>query len=221
MNNNKVVLYVHGKGGSAAEAEFYEGIFPECDVVGFDYKSETPWESMGEFQSEAKSLLAEYDGIILVANSIGAYFSLLSLADMPIEKAYFISPIVNMEKLIMDMMHWAGVTEDELQEQGIIATEFGEALSWEYLAWVRSHPVSWHIPTEILYGSEDNLQSMETVKNFAAGCGAGLTIMEQGEKILDMVLLFNRIALAQIIIETLVNLLFYNLLSNTENVFVL
>ena len=23
MNNNKVVLYVHGKGGSAAEAEFY------------------------------------------------------------------------------------------------------------------------------------------------------------------------------------------------------
>ena len=115
------------------------------------------------------------------ANSIGAYFSLLSLADMPIEKAYFISPIVNMEKLIMDMMHWAGVTEDELQEKGIIATEFGEALSWEYLAWARSHPVSWHIPTEILYGSEDNLQSMETVKNFAAGCGAGLTIMEQGE----------------------------------------
>ena len=181
MNNNKVVLYVHGKGGSAAEAEFYEGIFPECDVVGFDYKSETPWESMGEFQPEAKSLLAEYDGIILVANSIGAYFSLLSLADMSIEKAYFISPIVNMERLILDMLEWAGVTEDELQEKGVIATEFGEALSWEYLTWVRSHPVSWHITTEILYGSEDNLQSIETVKNFAAGCGAGLTIMEQGE----------------------------------------
>ena len=49
MNNNKVVLYVHGKGGSAAEAEFYECIFPECDVVGFDYKAETPWESIGEF----------------------------------------------------------------------------------------------------------------------------------------------------------------------------
>lgn len=86
-----------------------------------------------------------------------------------------------MEKLILDMMHWTGVTEDELQEKGIIATEFGEALSWEYLAWVRSHPVSWHIPTEILYGSEDNLQSMDTVKAFAAGCGAGLTVMEHGE----------------------------------------
>ena len=181
MQNRKAVLYVHGKGGSAAEAEFYAGIFPECDVVGFDYKSETPWESMGEFQSEAKGLLAEYDGIILVANSIGAYFSLLSLTDMPIEKAYFISPIANMEKLILDMMQWSGVTEDELQEKGVIATEFGEDLSWEYLIWVSSHPVSWHIPTEILYGSEDKLQSVNTIKAFADDIGAGLTIMEQGE----------------------------------------
>ena len=181
MKNNKAVLYVHGKGGNASEAEFYEAIFPERDVVGFDYKAETPWESIGEFQAEAKRLLSEYDGIILVANSIGAYFSLLSLADMPIEKAYFISPIVNMEKLICDMMHWAGVTEDELKEKGVIATDFGEDLSWEYLAWVRSHPVSWRIPTEILYGSEDNLQSMDTVRVFAAGCGAGVTVMEHGE----------------------------------------
>lgn len=181
MKNNKAVLYVHGKGGNASEAEFYEAIFPERDVVGFDYKAETPWESIGEFQAEAKRLLSEYDGIILVANSIGAYFSLLSLADMPIEKAYFISPIANMEKLICDMMHWAGVTEDELKEKGVIATDFGEDLSWEYLAWVWSHPVSWHIPTEILYGSEDNLQSMDTVRAFAAGYGAGMTVMEHGE----------------------------------------
>ena len=181
MKNNKAVLYVHGKGGNAAEAAFYEAIFPECDVMGFDYKAETPWESIGEFQAEAKRLLSEYDSVILVANSIGAYFSLLSLADMPIEKAYFISPIANMEKLILDMMQWAGVTEDEIKEKGVIATDFGEDLSWEYLTWVRSHPVSWHIPTEILYGSEDNLQSMDTVKAFAAGCGAGLTVMEHGE----------------------------------------
>ncbi|MSU08347.1 alpha/beta hydrolase [Veillonellaceae bacterium WCA-693-APC-5D-A] len=181
MKNNKAVLYVHGKGGNAAEAAFYEAIFPECDVMGFDYKAETPWESIGEFQAEAKRLLSEYDSVILVANSIGAYFSLLSLADMPIEKAYFISPIANMEKLILDMMQWAGVTEDEIKEKGVIATDFGEDLSWEYLTWVRSHPVSWHIPTEILYGSEDNLQSMDTVKAFTAGCGAGLTVMEHGE----------------------------------------
>ena len=49
MKNKKAVLYVHGKGGNAAEAAFYEAIFPECDVVGFDYKAETPWECIGEF----------------------------------------------------------------------------------------------------------------------------------------------------------------------------
>ena len=116
-----------------------------------------------------------------MGHGIGASFSRLSLGGMPIEKVYFISPIANMEKLILDMMQWAGVTEDELQEKGVIATEFGEALSWEYLTWVRSHPVSWHIPTEILYGSEDKLQSVNTIKAFADDIGAGLTIMEQGE----------------------------------------
>ena len=181
MKNNKAVLYVHGKGGNAAEAAFYEAIFPECDVMGFDYKAETPWESMGEFQSEAKSLLAEYDGIILVTNSIGAYFSMLSLADMPIEKAYFISPIVNMEKLISDMMLWANVTLTELQEQKEIETAFGETLSWEYLCYVKEHPVKWAVPTHILYGENDNLTSFETISEFAKQTGATLTVMKNGE----------------------------------------
>lgn len=181
MQNNKAVLYVHGKGGNAAEAAFYEEIFPACDVLGFDYKAETPWKGIGEFQAEAKRLLSKYDGVILVANSIGAYFSMLSLADMPIERAYFISPIANMEKLILDMMQWSGVTEEELQARGLIPTEFGEDLSWDYLTWVRSHPISWHIPTEILYGSDDNLQSLATIRAFADASGAGLTVMEHGE----------------------------------------
>lgn len=181
MKNRKVVLYVHGKGGSVAEAEFYAGIFPECDVIGFDYRSEMPWESIDEFQAEAKRLLTEYDSVILVANSIGAYFSMLSLADMPIERAYFISPIANMEKLICDMMQWSGVTEEELQARGLIPTEFGEDLSWDYLMWVRSHPIIWHVPTEILYGSDDNLQSLATIRAFADASGAGLTVMEHGE----------------------------------------
>lgn len=34
-----------------------------------------------------------------------------------ISKAFFISPLVNMERLILDMMMWANVTEDELYER--------------------------------------------------------------------------------------------------------
>lgn len=46
-----------------------------------------------------------------------------------IQKAYFISPIVNMEKLICDMMSWANVSEEELKRRKVIPTDFGEDLS--------------------------------------------------------------------------------------------
>ena len=98
-----------------------------------------------------------------------------------IEKAYLISPIVNMERLILDMMQWANVTEEELKARGNIETAFGETLSWDYLCWVRSHPVAWNVPTRILYGSRDHLQSSGTIQAFAGQIGAEVTVMEDGE----------------------------------------
>lgn len=62
------------------------------------------------------------------------------LVDERIEKAYFISPIVNMQKLILNMMAWAGVTERELRNKKEIQTNFGEMLSWKYLCYVRENP---------------------------------------------------------------------------------
>ena len=35
----KLVLYVHGKGGSAAESEHYQTLFPACEVTGLDYQT--------------------------------------------------------------------------------------------------------------------------------------------------------------------------------------
>ena len=37
------------------------------------------------------------------------------------------------------------------------------------------------MPTEILYGSTDNLQSIDTINEFVNNNGAGLTVMEGGE----------------------------------------
>lgn len=71
------------------------------------------------------------------------------------------------EKLICDMMKWSNVTEAELEQRKIIPTEFGEELFWEYLCYVRKHPLNWQIPTSILYGEKDNLTSLETIKDFA------------------------------------------------------
>lgn len=177
----QIVIYVHGKGGTADEAKHYHPLFAESDVIGFDFKSQNPWEAKREFSDFYDLHSKGYDSVILVANSIGAFFSMNALAEKNISKALFISPIVNMEKLITDMMTWANVTEDELCRKKEITTNFGETLSWEYLCYVRNHPIKWYIPTCILYGANDNLTSIETVSEFAEQTGASLTVMNDGE----------------------------------------
>ena len=177
----RLVIYVHGKGGSAEEAKHYQPLFAESDVLGFDYKSQNPWEAKSEFSQFFDLYSKGYDSVILIANSIGAFLSMYTLAEKKISQALFISPIVNMEKLITDMMMWSNVTEDELQSKKEIPTAFGETLSWAYLCYVRKHPIVWSIPTCILYGEKDNLTSKETIFEFADKIGATLTVMKDGE----------------------------------------
>ena len=177
----KTVLYIHGKSGNASESTHYEKFFPDCKVIGLDYKSFSLWETGREIHEAVSRLKTEFESIILIANSIGAFFSMNANLNGLIEKAYFISPIVNMEKLICDMMKWANVTEAELEQRKIIPTDFGEELSWEYLCYVRAHPLNWQVPTSILYGEKDNLTSIETIKDFAEMHGATLTVMKGGE----------------------------------------
>jgi hypothetical protein len=182
MSNMKnAVLYVHGKGGSAAECEHYKPLLPDCKVFGLDYRTFTPWETGAEIRAAVEKLKTEYDNIILIANSIGAFFSMSAGIGGMLSKAYFISPVVDMEKLICDMMRWANVTEEELRVKGVIRTDFGEELSWVYLRYVRDHPIQWRVLTNILYGSKDSLTSYETVRAFAEKHNAALTVMENGE----------------------------------------
>ena len=175
------VIYIHGKGGSAAESEHYKSLFPDCEVIGLDYQTFTPWETGKEIHIAVEELKSKYENVILIANSIGAFFSMNAGIDDMIQKAYFISPIVDMEKLITNMMQWANVTEQELESEGVIHTDFGEDLSWEYLSYIRSYLVTWHAPTEILYGSNDLMTSLETISDFANKHQATLTVMEGGE----------------------------------------
>lgn len=175
-----LVLYIHGKGGSPEESAHYKALFPDCRVLGLAYRAATPWEAGPEIRAAVEGLRAEYARITLVANSIGACFSMWAGIDGMLQRAWFISPIVDLERLIRDMMGWAGVTEPELEARGLIPTAFGEDLSWDYLCRVRNHPLSWNVPTEILYGSKDNLTAYETVAAFAETHPARLTVMEGG-----------------------------------------
>lgn len=177
----KTIIYIHGKGGNAEEAIHYKPLFGNCDVIGFDYESQTPWEAREEFPKFFDTVCRNAQPVEIIANSIGAFFSMNALTDKKISKAYFISPVVDMKKLISDMMLWANVTEEELKCRKNIPTAFGETLLWEYLCYVKEHPVAWNVPTHILYGDRDSLTSYETISCFADQIGATLTVMKGGE----------------------------------------
>ncbi len=176
-----IVIYVHGKGGTPAEAAHYTPLFPNSEVIGFDYRARTPWEAKEEFPPFFAAQQKRCDTLTLIANSIGAFFSLSSLSEATIDKAYLISPIIDMENLIGEMMRRENVTEQKPAEKREIPTAFGETLSWQYLSYVREHPLFWRIPTRILYGERDALTSLETVSAFAERIGAELTVMPGGE----------------------------------------
>ena len=177
----QLIVYVHGQGGAANEAEHYRPLFEDSEVVGFDYRARTPWEAREEFPRFFDPLRAEHDSLVLIANSIGAFFCMTALSAKHVDRALFISPIVDMEALIAGMMARANVTEENLRTQGEIKTASGETLSWDWLCDGRSHPLRWTVPSRILYGERDFLTPLETMSRFASKIGAPLAVMPGGE----------------------------------------
>lgn len=187
-------LFVHGQGGNKEEAAAFAQIAVPAgyQVLGIDLPEHgarkgtpggfDPWTAVPELQAVLAERKAHWKRISLRANSIGAYFSMLAFSQEPIEKALFVSPIVDMERLICDMMSWAGVTQEQLCQAGEIPTNFGQTLSWRYLTWVRRHPLCvWQAPTKILYAGQDNLTARQTVDAFVRAHDAALTVYEPGE----------------------------------------
>ena len=181
QSHSAAVLYLHGKGGNAAEADHYRPLFPFCDVIGLDYRSDTPRKAAEEIRQAMDGLKRRYGEITLVANSIGAFFALYSGVGDLIRRAFLISPVVDLEALILGMMAREGVREEDLRVRGTVPTASGDVLSWEVLCDLRSHPIRWDVPTHILYGGRDLLVPYEAVRAFSEAHHARLTVMEEGE----------------------------------------
>lgn len=192
--SNKVFLFIHGKNGCKEDAASFAetAILSGWQVLSIDLPEHgerksggvqmLPWNVVPELQSVMAYAKQHWNNIAIRANSIGAWFSMLSFANEPIHKCLFVSPILDMEKLIYIMMLWAQVSEEQLQQEGQIQTGFGETLFWEYLSYVRSHPITnWIAPTSILYAGQDNLTDRATVDDFTKRHHTKLTVMENGE----------------------------------------
>ena len=177
----RAILYVNGKGGNADECNFYKPLFKDCFVCGLDYKGNTPWQAGKEINSAVRNLKKEYDDVTIIAVSIGTYFTLHSKIDDLIDRAYFISPLIDMQRMINSLLTASGKTEADLKRLKIIQTDFGEDLSWKYLSYVRKNPIRWNAKTFVLYAEKDELIPSETVYEFTVTHGASLKVMKGGE----------------------------------------
>ena len=152
--SRRVYLYVHGKNGSAAEAaRFARTACPSgWQVLAVDLPEHgarkdspeklVPWVVTRELQAVYARMQPVWKHIRVYGVSIGAWFAMQALQTQQPEKALLVSPIVDMEKLILDLMQQSGVTEEQLRTAGEIPTAMGETLSWPYLCWVRKHPLA-------------------------------------------------------------------------------
>ncbi len=87
-----------------------------------------------------------------------------------------------MERIIENMMKWFNVTPELLQKEMTIETPIGQKLYWDYLCYVKEHPINtWNIDTYILYGAKDELCELETINYFTEKHRCELEVMETGE----------------------------------------
>lgn len=184
-------LFLHGQMGCKEEAESFAQIaVPKgyqvlsVDLPGHGARPKqetlTPWAVLPELQSVISWAKSRWNSVSLRANSIGAYFAMLAFAAPA--RALLVSPILDMEHLILSRMKQARVTEAQLEAQGEIAAGFGPPLSWQYLCWVREHPIQpWTCPICVLCGSRDEMTPLPLTESYARRQHAQLTVMENGE----------------------------------------
>ncbi|WP_027398940.1 alpha/beta hydrolase [Anaerovorax odorimutans] len=136
--------------------------------------------------SELKTIMgfakSQSQSISLMANSMGAYFSLLAYRKEPLKQSLFLSPVVNMERIIYNMMNWFNISEEQLHKEYEILTPTGQTIYWDYYQYVKSHPINeWNIPTSILYGKNDTLCEYDFVSSFAKMFGCKFEVSDTSE----------------------------------------
>lgn len=118
----------------------------------------------------------------LFACSMGAYFSLLSYQEAAFRQCLFLSPVVDMGRLIENMLCWSQLSLQQLEAEGELVTPAGQALYWEDDCFIKAHPITqWPAATDILYGENDDLCERAVLDAFVRRFGCRLQVAERGE----------------------------------------
>lgn len=188
--SDKVFLFVHGQFGRKEEAEpFAEVAEPfGYQVLAVDLPEHNgredsvkllPWKVVPELSGVLQYMKTRWKNINLRATSIGVWFSLLAFANEQFDKTLLISPLLNMERMILSMMDAENVSEERLQKEKNIVTPLGAKLSWRYLCYARENRVhSVGRDTHILYGENDAVIPRSEVAAFAENENCRLTVAD-------------------------------------------
>ena len=191
--SDKVYIFVHGKMSCKESAELFAKIAEEkgYQTISFDLPAHGErqgeerkcdiWNGKEDLKEVGDYVFSKWAGISLFASSLGAFFSLHSYKDRKFENCLFQSPILDMEYLIHQMFVWFDVSESMLEEKREIETSI-DILSWDYYTFVKENPiVKWNVPTYILYGLKDSLQSLKVMEDFTAKFHSVITVSENSK----------------------------------------
>nr|WP_300359734.1 GNAT family N-acetyltransferase [Fusobacterium sp.] len=194
--SNKIIIAVHGMMSNKADVPIeilaknsqkygYQVLSFDLPKHGERKEEKTllnPQNCIEELKIIYDEIQKNWEEVSLFANSLGAYFSLLAYKDKKIEKAFFLSPLVDMRELIENMMKAFEITEEKLKNEKEILTPIGETLSWDYYLYVKENPIiKWETFTYILCGDKDEICNIETTKKFSSQFNCELEILKDSE----------------------------------------
>lgn len=180
-NSERTIIAVHGNMSSKTDAPIEilaeTALRYDYQVLSFDLpehgdrKNEsTPCKiqcCINDLAAVMRYARARWNRCSLFANSMGAYFSLLAYQNEPLEKAWFLSPVVDMQDILETMMAWSHITEKQLEKERVVCTPAGQNLYWDDYCYVREYPIRrWNVPTNILYGDKDDLCKIDILSRF-------------------------------------------------------
>ena len=124
---SKIIIAVHGDMSSKSDKPI-EVLAEEVTALGYqvlsfdlpehgDRKNEPTLYTVQNCISDLKIVMecakSQKHSISLMANSVGVYFSLLAYKEESLSQSLFLSPVVNMERIIKNMMKWLSISEQQ------------------------------------------------------------------------------------------------------------
>ena len=192
-DSDKLYVHVHGKlsckeyakkFAEIAQAKGYQTLsfdLPQHgERINEDYACDI-FNGMHDLNIISDYAFSNYNDVSLFACSIGAYFSLNTYSNKPFKKCLLQSPILDLHYLINQMFIWFNITKEQLYIKQKITTPL-ETITWDYYEYITNNPIiKWDIPTNILYGAKDELQSIDVMNNFSNKFNCPLTVSNNSE----------------------------------------